>query len=654
MTAADALVGTTLAGRYRVESRIANGGMATVFVAHDLRLDRRVALKVMHASLARDPQFVQRFINEALAVAKLSHPNVVQVYDQGSDQGHVYLAMEYVPGQTLRASLKARSRFSPAEALRVMVPVLAGLGAAHQAGMVHRDMKPENVLITRDGQIKVADFGLARAVEASQQGLTKTGTLMGTAAYLAPEQITHSTADARSDVYACGIMLYELLTGRQPHTGDSPIAVAYQHVNEDVPRPSRVVPGIPPEVDSLVVRATERDPAYRLADAGQFLAAVFATEKALQQQSAPAATAVVEAVPAAPPASAGDSDGDTQTLQAVDIPPVEYDDEDEEDGRPARPSLRTPLLVVGALLLVLAVGFGWWMVDGRYETVPDLVGQESDAARHDLRLLGFRVQTAEEPAYSDEAPPGTVAGTDPAAGDRLLPGTLVTLILSAGPQYVEMPDVEGASVAAARDALEEVGLTDIVEDEITSYDNPPGTVITSKPAPGERADREESVTLTISAGFPVPDVVGRNVDDARSLLEASDLQVEVVEEHHDEVPEGQVVAQDPEAETTVGAGQTVTLTVSSGPELVEVPDIRGWKVDKARKELEELGFSVTVHQVIGDRVGDYNPKEEAPKGATIEIWTSPFGRGGDREGPGRGGDRDGPGRGGDRSWFPLD
>src|SRR5690606_23651525 len=194
MTAADALVGTTLAHRYRVESKIANGGMATVFLAHDLRLDRRVALKVMHANLARDPQFVQRFINEALAVAKLSHPNVVQVYDQGSDQGHVYLAMEYVAGQTLRAALKARTRFSPAEALRIMVPILAGLGAAHQAGMVHRDMKPENVLITHDGQIKVADFGLARAAEASQQGLTKTGTLMGTAAYLSPEQITHSTA----------------------------------------------------------------------------------------------------------------------------------------------------------------------------------------------------------------------------------------------------------------------------------------------------------------------------------------------------------------------------------------------------------------------------------------------------------------------------
>ncbi|WP_234401783.1 Stk1 family PASTA domain-containing Ser/Thr kinase [Thermobifida halotolerans] len=637
MTAADALVGTTLAGRYRVDSRIANGGMATVFLAHDLRLDRRVALKVMHSNLARDPQFVQRFINEALAVAKLSHPNVVQVYDQGSDRGHVYLAMEYVPGQTLRESLRARTRFSPVEALRIMVPVLAGLGAAHQAGMVHRDMKPENVLITRDGRIKVADFGLARAVEASQQGLTKTGTLMGTAAYLAPEQITHSTADARSDVYACGIMLYELLTGQQPHTGDSPISVAYQHVNEDVPRPSRVVPGVPPEVDSLVMRATERDPAYRLADAGQFLAAVFAAEKALKQRpSTPetAATSVVEAVPA-DPAPVETSDGDTQTLHAVDLPPVDYDDYD--DDRPPGPGLRTPLMVVGALLLVLAVGFGWWMVDGRYETVPDLVGQESDEARRDLRALGFRVETAEEPTYSDDAPVGTVAGTDPAAGDKLLPGTLVTLILSDGPQHVEMPDVEGSSVAEARDALEDVGLTDVVEDEITSYDNPPGTVITSRPAPGEQADREESVTLTISAGFPVPDVVGQNVDDAKRLLEASDLEVEVVEENNDEVPEGQVVSQSPEAETTVGAGQTVTLTVSSGPEMVEIPDIRGWKVDKARKELEELGFTVTVHQVIGDRVDDYNPKGEAREGAEIEIWTSPFGRGDDD----------------DRAWFPF-
>ncbi|QRN80180.1 MAG: serine/threonine protein kinase, partial [Nocardiopsis sp. BM-2018] len=262
MTTSDPLVGATLDRRYFVESRIAGGGMATVYVAHDLRLDRRLALKVMHPSLAQDPTFVQRFINEAHSVAKLSHPNVVQVFDQGEDQGHVFLAMEYVPGQTLRDLLKDRGRLAPKQALNFMASVLAALGAAHQAGMVHRDVKPENVLISKDGRVKVADFGLARAVEQSNQGLTRTGTLMGTAAYLAPEQIEKGVADARSDVYAAGIMLYELLTGGQPHTGETPIAIAYQHVNEDVPRPSHFLPNLPAEVDALVTKATERDPKY--------------------------------------------------------------------------------------------------------------------------------------------------------------------------------------------------------------------------------------------------------------------------------------------------------------------------------------------------------------------------------------------------------
>nr|WP_243742504.1 Stk1 family PASTA domain-containing Ser/Thr kinase [Actinorugispora endophytica] len=639
MTTADALVGTTLAGRYQVESRVAGGGMATVFVAHDLRLDRRVALKVMHPSLARDPEFVQRFINEAHAVAKLSHPNVVQVYDQGSDQGHVYLAMEYVPGRTLRELLKERTRFGPAEALQAMVPVLAGLGAAHQAGMVHRDIKPENVLITQDGRIKVVDFGLARAVEATQQGLTKTGTLMGTAAYLSPEQISQSTADARTDVYACGIMLYELLTGRQPHTGDTPISIAYQHVNEDVPRPSRVVPGIPAEVDSLVVRATERDPRYRPANAGQFLAALFEVEKSLGRDSQGAADPAAASLSAAATDSAADSgaagggaDGSNQTLivdlPTGELPAVEYDD--YEDTRPPRPSMTYPLLLLGAVLLVAAVGFGWWMLSGRYESVPDLVGMERDEAREELGPLGLKITVADDTAYSDDAPPGTIAVTDPEVGENILPGEIITVTLSDGPQHVEVPGIEGLPVGEARTMLEDLGVTAIEEDEITSYDNPPGTVITSDPAPGAMADREESVTLTVSAGFPAPDVVGRNVDDARQALEASDLTVEVVEETSADVPEGQVISQSPEAETTVGAGQTVTLTVSSGPEEVDIPDIRGWKVDDAKKKLEELGFTVTVHEVIGDRVGEYNPKGRAEKGAEIEIWTSPFGNGGDR------------------------
>ena len=258
---ADALVGKVLDQRYLVRSRIAHGGMATVYLATDTRLERQVALKVMHAELARDTDFVNRFIDEAKSVARLSHPNIVAVFDQGSDGHYLYLAMEYVPGRTLRSLLAERGWFPYAEALRIIGPILAGLAAAHRAGIVHRDVKPENVLLTGDGRVKVVDFGLARAQAATRH--TQAGQIIGTVAYIAPEQVTGGTTDFRTDVYAAGVVLFELLTGRQPYSGESPLAVAYAHVNSDVPPPSAFVAGLPPPLDYLVRAATSRDPRLR-------------------------------------------------------------------------------------------------------------------------------------------------------------------------------------------------------------------------------------------------------------------------------------------------------------------------------------------------------------------------------------------------------
>src|SRR3954452_13211692 len=265
-TLSDPVVDRLLDGRYAVEARLARGGMASVSLATDVRLERRVAVKVMHSALAEDPEFVARFNREARAAARLSHPDAVSVYDQGTDGGHVFLVMEYVAGSPLRQVLRERGRLSPAEAVAVMDHVLAALGAAHTAGLVHRDVKPENVLVTPDGRVKVADFGLARAA-AGATVTAATGPLIGTAAYLAPEQVRDGTSDARSDVYAAGVMLFELLTGRQPFSGDSAVSVAYRHVNEDVPEPSSVVAGIPGELDALVMAATARDPFDRPSDA---------------------------------------------------------------------------------------------------------------------------------------------------------------------------------------------------------------------------------------------------------------------------------------------------------------------------------------------------------------------------------------------------
>src|SRR3984957_3384203 len=269
---ADMLTGRMLDRRYHVRSRIAHGGMATVYLATDTRLDREVALKVMHADLARDAEFVGRFIGEAKSVAQLSHQNIVAVFDQGADGEHLFLAMEYVPGQTLRALMRERGWFTWQEALGIMDPILAGLAAAHQAGIVHRDVKPENVLITPDGRVKVVDFGLARASAAV--GNTRAGQIIGSVAYIAPEQVTGAVTDARTDVYSAGIVLFEMLTGRQPYTGETPLAVAYAHVNSDVPAVGSVVGGVSPGVDQLVGAATSRDPQWRPGNADAFLRAV--------------------------------------------------------------------------------------------------------------------------------------------------------------------------------------------------------------------------------------------------------------------------------------------------------------------------------------------------------------------------------------------
>lgn len=614
--------------------------MATVYVAHDLRLDRRLALKVMHPSLAQDPSFVQRFINEAHSVAKLSHPNVVQVFDQGEDAGHVFLAMEYVPGQTLRDLLQEKGRLGPKEALQAMAPVLAALGAAHQAGMVHRDVKPENVLITKDGRVKVADFGLARAVEQSNQGLTRTGTLMGTAAYLAPEQIEKGVADARSDVYAAGIMLYELLTGGQPHTGETPIAIAYQHVNEDVPRPSHFLPNLPPAVDALVTKATERDPRYRTGNAGQYLAKVLEVLRTLPDD---AAAAKGPLAPVAPQGSAaatmtapqliagGAGPGTENATMVVDMNGADLGGDDYDDGPDEGGSwfARNRLTVIGAVVLALVVGVtSWWFLIGRFEPVPDVVGTDPDTASEMIRSAGLVVEHSDDTVYSDEAAPGEAAETDPEIGERLSPGDPVTVFLSKGPQSVDMPELVGEDYANALKELEDLGFEaeDIVQEEVDAPENDPGEVLETEPEAGAEADREQPVVLTVSLGIPVPSLVGQEQEDAEDALEELGLEAEIVEEESETIDEGTVIDQNPDTGTNVGSESTVTLTVSTGPPEVEIPDVVGESVRDARDELEDAGFEVEVDRILGGRVvAHQSPEGSAEEGATITITATPGG-----------------------------
>src|SRR6266487_699096 len=474
-TLADPLTGRLLDGRYAVTARIAHGGMATVYRATDTRLDREVALKVMHAELARDEEFVRRFVGEAKSVARLSHQNVVAVFDQGADGPYLYLAMEYVPGRTLKELLRDSGRFPPAAALEIMAGVLDGLAAAHASGIVHRDVKPENVLLTADGRIKVADFGLARAQSAA--GHTRAGLLVGTVSYVPPEQVTGGTTGPRGDVYSAGVMLFELLTGRLPFTGDTPLSIAYQHVNTDVPAPAAMAPGLPAPVDQLVLAATSRDPARRPADAGEFMHAVRHVREGLAEPSG--LTGVMGAgvqglgeapwldldTPAAanggwahgatqPPASQPNGGGheDSHTLIV-----------DREDGGGGRHQvgrepflgrwLFSPRLLIVVLVVALGAGLGlggWWLFSGRFAHVPTVAEDSVSQATAILTADGFTVRQGAQ-VHNNTVPKGKVIGTSPAG--RVSKGATITLLISSGPFTSVVPDVRNDTQSAAQAAL---------------------------------------------------------------------------------------------------------------------------------------------------------------------------------------------------------
>ncbi|GGU24908.1 serine/threonine protein kinase [Streptomyces coeruleorubidus] len=638
-TLQDPLVGQVLDGRYRVDARIAVGGMATVYRAVDTRLDRVLALKVMHPSLAVDGSFVERFIREAKSVARLAHPNVVQVFDQGTDGSYVYLAMEYVAGCTLRDVLRERGALQPRAALDILEPVLAALGAAHRAGFVHRDMKPENVLIGDDGRVKVADFGLVRAVDTVTN---TTGTVLGTVSYLAPEQIENGTADPRVDVYACGVMLYEMLTGDKPHDGDSPAVILYKHLHEDVPPPSAAVPGLAYELDEMVASATARTPEIRPHDAVALLAQVRDGRGRLTVEQ-------LDAVP--PQALAADHDNtDDRTSvipRALTTPrplPVNEDDEGSAaalnrtsrfESPPPPPSRRRsgprrgPMAIVVAVLLVLGLGTGIWYINsGQFTEVPPLLAKTQAQAEGRLADAGLELGKVEH-AYSDTVERGTVISSDPKAGTRIRGNDAVSLTISDGPRNVRVPALEGERLDKARSLLKQDGLEPGMVTREFSEDVPKGSVISARPADGTKVRTGTAVALVVSKGSPIdiPDVTGSDLADARSELEDAGLEVKVAAERvtSSEFDKGQVAEQSPSPGGRAAEGDTVTLTVSKGPEMIEVPDVVGDSVDDATRELESAGFQVEEDRgllgLFGDTVKDQSVKggETAPKGSTITI-----------------------------------
>ncbi|MEU0545183.1 Stk1 family PASTA domain-containing Ser/Thr kinase [Nocardia sp. NPDC005978] len=662
------MIGQMLEGRYRIDAPIARGGMSMVFRGVDTRLDRPVAIKVMDPKFAADPQFLTRFELEARAVAKLKHPSLVAVYDQGLDGDHPFLVMELVEGGTLRELLRERGPMPPHAVRAVAEPVLAAIGVAHAAGLVHRDIKPENVLISDSGEVKIADFGLVRAVAAAN--ITSDSVILGTAAYLSPEQVTSGSADARSDVYSAGVLIFEMLTGRTPFTGDTSISVALQRVEKDVPSPSRFIAGVPPEIDELVAHATAREPGHRYANATEMAGELrrIAHELRLPDYRVPAPQDSAEhlsaryqvATPAAAPARrqhtppAGATDLTTRLpaeapappphqhtrvmTAAREIPPnfapppapagvppgrQDYRSERSENGK-SRRTVMVWLGVVITLALLLGIG-GWWLGMGRYEAVPSIAGLDTQRAVAAIEAAGFQAETKQK--ASDIIPVGNVVGTDPPAGSKLTKGSTVAVLVSNGKPRV--PEVAaGADVNTVNQAIKDAGLTPVDAGEVGSA-AAKGTVAKVDPAPGTILPAGANVKVFRSKGsLPVklPDLSGKSETDARAVLEKAGLTVGGIRnEFHPKIKSGEVISTDPAAGSTVESGSAVTLILNNG---IEVPNVLGNTVAVARAKLEALGLQVTVRQlasndgslVISQSTGVGNNLES---GATITLVAIP-------------------------------
>jgi eukaryotic-like serine/threonine-protein kinase len=644
-TMSDALVGRVLDGRYRVEARIARGGMATVYRALDTRLDRVVALKVMHQLFAENDQFVARFIREAKSAARLSHPNVVAVYDQGDDGGYVFLAMEYVQGRTLRDLLRERTRLNPQEALWVLEPVLAALAAAHAAGLVHRDVKPENVLLADDGRVKVADFGLARA--AANLEATSATSLIGTVAYLSPEQVIRGIADERSDVYSAGVMLFEMLTGRPPYDGETAVSVALKHAHEDVPPPSSLVSGIPSSVDLLVARATARDADRRPHDAGAFLADVVRVRGGLVASDADAAslttlinrTLIVELPDTAtvgphPPWHSGQAANSGQAPPSafaaqpppIVAPPPQPPEDDYRRPHPHRKGWIAFFVIL--LLAAAAAATGWWFAAGRWASTPSLVNLSSSAATAKAKAAHVTVQVG-APEFSSTVPKNSVVEQTPTAKHKVLRGDTITIRLSDGPQLFQVPTYDPAGATSLVDYKSELiaAHLNVTDPSPTQYSSNviAGNVISVDPPVGTNQKAGTTVTVTVSLGpqpITIVDYTGQPADQATEALTNAGFNVVPTEDYSTQVKAGLVISQSPPSGSGK-LGDTVALDISKGPQLFKVPDVtsqlngdpKNWvSIQQATKTLTDAGFKVKVGS--SGRFGVVT--SQSPKGGSMQ------------------------------------
>jgi beta-lactam-binding protein with PASTA domain/tRNA A-37 threonylcarbamoyl transferase component Bud32 len=596
---------TLIDGRYRVLRRVGSGGMAEVYCAQDQQLGRKVALKILYRRFAEDREFVERFRREASSAAGLQHPNVVSVYDRGEFDGTYYIAMEYLEGRSLKTLIREEAPLDPDRAIDLIVQVLRAARFAHRRGIIHRDLKPHNVIVDAEDRAKVTDFGIARA---GASDMTQTGSIMGTAQYLSPEQAQGLPVSAASDLYSVGIMLYELLTARVPFDGDSAVSVALKQVNERPTPPSAYNAAVTPELEAVVMRALEKEPAMRYQDADEFIAALEGARVGL------APTALT----AAPP--------------TIVEPPSQAYPYPEEPLPPPEQRRRSRWWLW--LLAVLVVGAGVaaaLLLTNRTEkvTVPTVVGADQANAEAKLRQEGFKVEST---AKTSERPKGRVIGQDPSGDTKAPKGSTVSLTVSDGPEQVAVPQVVGLTAKSARGRLERAGLKAGERDE-TSATVEKGRVISASPGEGEKIDKGSTVNLVVSSGpqqVAVADVTGKPFDEAQTTLQNAGLKVSRVDKESDQDPDT-VLAQNPKGGTQVAAGSTVTLTVAKAPTDVEVPDVTGEDVADAVARLSSEGFSINqqsrdVDSPEGDGVviEQSPPGGKAKKGSKVTIVVGKF------------------------------
>ena len=630
------LIGEIIDGRYQLTRVVGSGGMATIYAAIDLRLDRQVAVKIMHSHLAQDEQFVSRFIREAKAAASLSHPNIVAVLDQGWNQGGspcVFIVMELIEGATLRDYLIEQGSLSPERALSIITPVASALAAAHKLGIVHRDIKPENILVSKEGRIKIADFGLARGALLGNTMTAESSVILGSVSYLSPEQVQRGVADAKSDIYSLGIVLFEILTGQKPYQGEDPVQVAIKHVNERVPAPSTLKPGLSVEIDQLVLSATDIDPDKRPRDAVVMLEKLRELSEKLDPRKRQLSLELD--LPPLAIKEAGKRDGAKRLRRdrdrELEIPKnQEAAVKKEKSSSIAKKALskRVKRNRQIAALIAIALGIGIWYVivgPGSKVIVPSLAGLTVKEATSELADLGLDLKVERE-EFSEDIPENRVIKSSPAGGGRISPDGTVEVTISKGKERYIVPTLQGLKIEIAEGLISDNNLVvgEIIEEFSSEF--PKGFIMRSSPAAGERIKRDSQVTLYLSKGVEqvgVSSYQGKSGEQALNELTEAGFEVETKYVFSEDLPIGAVVSQIPSG-GDIDKGSVITLTVSKGSQFVFIPNVFSLSEAKAIDTLKDLDLKVVVKKVGNKKtkvVTNISPKvgDKVKRGSTVTI-----------------------------------